>query len=189
MANGGGIVWKAASAVLAIVVVGATVCVYERTNDVQALRQQLAAAASDAKRAHEDNASLKQQLGALQAQAASQQQQLSTDQNRLADAQERQAATNQQLLASLRPDLPIRLSFHRGVLTEGEVATLVNFSGRTLEIALDVDSPTGEHFHHTVVINPGRFIEFGQRQGWAFASGQLVTLSNPGYRPIKRMVS
>jgi hypothetical protein len=64
-----------------------------------------------------------------------------------------------------------------------------NLSNRTLEVILEVQSPAaGVQFRRALVINPGQIGQFGPQEGWAFASGQLVTLSNPAFRPIRQTV-
>jgi hypothetical protein len=54
-----------------------------------------------------------------------------------------------------------------------------------LEFVLDLESPaTGRHIRRAVVLNPYALLEIGQREGWAFAPGQRITLNNPTYRPL-----
>jgi hypothetical protein len=64
-----------------------------------------------------------------------------------------------------------------------------NLSNRTLDVVIEVKSSTGESFRRRVTINPGQTGQLGPREGWPFASGQLVTLSNPAFRHIVRAVT
>jgi uncharacterized RDD family membrane protein YckC len=90
---------------------------------------------------------------------------------------------------SSRPELPLKLSFHDALIGADKRAVLENLSDSTLEVMLDVKSPvTGAHFSRTFVINPRSFGQVGRAQGWPFARGQLVTVSNPQYRPLVRTV-
>jgi uncharacterized RDD family membrane protein YckC len=90
---------------------------------------------------------------------------------------------------SSRPDLPLKLSFHDALIGADKRAVLENLSDSALEVMLDVKSPvTGAHFSRTFVINPRSFGQIGRAQGWPFARGQLVTVSNPEYRPIVQTV-
>lgn len=175
-------VWKAAAAALAVVAVGATVCTYQRTQDSQRLRQQLTAATADAKQAHDRASTLEARLDASQ-------KRVSDEQEQLTSAKEQATAEAVQLQAASRPDLPIKLSFRRALLTQGQVAVMQNLSSRTLEIVLEVQSAaTGAHFRRALVINPGQVGQFGPQEGWPFASGQIVTLSNPSFRSITATV-
>jgi hypothetical protein len=115
--------------------------------------------------------------------------QVSEDRQQLTSTQQQVTAETMQLLAASRPDLPIKLSFRPALLSQGEVAVMQNLSNQTLEITLDVQSSaTGAHLRRALVINPGQTGQFGPQEGWAFASGQLVTLGNPAFRPITRAV-
>jgi|SRR5579871_1123382 len=90
---------------------------------------------------------------------------------------------------SSRPELPLKLSFHDALIGADKRAVLENLSDSALEVMLDVKSPvTGAHFSRTFVINPRSFGQVGRAQGWPFARGQLVTVSNPQYRPLVRTV-
>jgi uncharacterized RDD family membrane protein YckC len=90
---------------------------------------------------------------------------------------------------SSRPELPLRLSFRDALIGPDKRAVLENLSDNALEVVLDVKSPvTGAHFSRTFVINPRSFGQIGRAQGWPFAPGQLVTVSNPEYRPLVQTV-
>jgi hypothetical protein len=139
--------------------------------EIRDLRQQLAAATNDAKTAHARAAS-------LEASTVESEQQLQ-------GAEARLESTEARLAQEVRPDLPIRISFRKSLLGSGLVAVILNVSNREIECALDVDSAaTGAHFHRALVLDPNRPQEIGGNQGWEFAAGQQVRLSNPQYRPI-----
>ena len=89
-----------------------------------------------------------------------------------------------------RPELPVRLSFKDALIGPDKRAVLENLSDIALEVVLDVKSPvTGAHFSRTFVINPRSFGQVGRAQGWPFAPGQLVTVSNPQYRSLVQTVN
>jgi uncharacterized RDD family membrane protein YckC len=88
-----------------------------------------------------------------------------------------------------RPELPLRLSFKDALIGPDKRAVLENLSDSALEVVLDVKSPlTGAHFSRTFVINPRSFGQVGRAQGWPFAPGQLVTVSNPQFRSLVQTV-
>lgn len=127
------------------------------TADAQKLREQLAAATSDAQKAH--------------IQASAEQQQLKSTEARLAQ--------------EVRPDLPIKVGFRPAIFGDGKVAVIENVSSRELEVTLDVLSPaTGLTYHRALVLDTNRVQQIGKAEGWEFATGQQIKLSNPQYRPI-----
>ena len=97
--------------------------------------------------------------------------------------------TQAQLAAASQPDLPLRLSFCSPAIAGGTVGVLENFSDSTLEVTLDIGSPaSGVHFRRGYIIK-GRAVSWVSRlQGFPFAPGQIVTVSNPRYRPITQTV-
>jgi hypothetical protein len=98
-------------------------------------------------------------------------------------------ASRTQLVAEVRPDLPVRVAFRRALLGSGQVALLQNLSNREIQVTLEVSAPaTGQHFSRPLVIEPNRTREFGHIEGWEFAAGQEVTLNNAQYRPLSVLV-
>lgn len=135
-------------------------------------------------------ASVETQARAARAQAGTEQRQAATARRRVSNAQQQLPNPQAELGAESRPELPLRLSFRDAWLGSGKRAVLENLSDSTLEVVLDVQNPrTGAHFRRAYVINPLALGEIRQTQGRPFASGQLVTVSNPRYRPIVQTVS
>jgi hypothetical protein len=126
------------------------------TAEVQGLREKLAAATADAQQAH----------------------------TRAAVLDERVSAEQQLLAKEARPDLPIKMGFRPSLLGNGKVAIIENISNSEIEVTLDVVSPaTGLAFHRALVIEANRSQQIGKNEGWEFAAGQQVKMSNPRYRP------
>jgi hypothetical protein len=127
------------------------------TADAQKLSEQLAAATADAQQAH--------------IQASTEQQQLQSTEARLAQ--------------EVRPDLSLKVGFRPALLGGGKVAVIQNVSNREIEVTLDVMSPaTGLTYHRALVLDANRVQQIGKAEGWEFATGQQIRLSNPQYRPI-----
>jgi hypothetical protein len=157
-----GAVWKVSAAVLGLVAIGASICSYTQYADVQTLTSRLAVAQADAQQAKSANDALQSQLSTLQSQLANQ----------------------------ARPDLPVRLGLRNALLGGGKVAVLQNESNSALEIIVEAQSPvTGAHFKRAYVMNPRAILQIGPQQGWPFAPGQSITVSNPKFRPVTRTVS
>ena len=170
-------VWKVGAVGFALLTAAATLCAYRLNENGTSLRTQLADA--------------QHQIADLKKRLAIAESRVEADSQRLAQAQQLATEDQQKIVAESRPDLPIRLWFRHVPLTQGETAYLQNLTHRSLEVVLDVQSAaTGEHYQHSVVVNPGLLpTPWGPRQGWAFASGQRVTVTNLAYRPLVQSVT
>jgi hypothetical protein len=170
-------VWKVGAVGFALLTAAATLCAYRLNEAGAALRGQLADA--------------QHQIAALKRRLAIAESRIEADSQRLALAQQEATDDQQKIVAESRPDLPIKLWFRHVPLTQGETAYLQNLTTRSLEVVLDVESAaTGQRYQHSLVVNPGLLpTPWGPRQGWAFASGQRVTLTNMAYRPLVQSVS
>ena len=90
--------WKFGTVAFALIAASASSCAYERSNDVTALRNQLAAFTADLNLAHDQVSALTNQLTELQKQVAQDQQQLSSAQQQVTNG-------SMQLMAASRPHL------------------------------------------------------------------------------------
>ena len=81
--------------------------------------------------------------------------------------------------------LPIGVGFRKAILGRGEVAVLRNLSSTGLAVkARIVDAATRQEHNFTIDVGPGRPVEFGYVQGYAFEPGDAVTLSRDGYKTV-----
>lgn len=160
--------WKAAAIIVAVLAISAGACALRQYRSASALAQRLATVSAASE-------SFRTQLGYAERRATELTWQL--------------AMAQKQLHAESRPDLPVVLGFRDTLLGGGKVATIRNLSGSTLEIIVEAQSPvTGAHFRRSFVISPKGQVQIGKLQGWPFAPGQTITLSNPNYRSLTRMV-
>lgn len=82
-------------------------------------------------------------------------------------------------------NLPIGVGFRQAILGHGEIAVLRNLSATGLAVrAHIVDAATHREHDFTIEVDPGRPTEFGYVQGYAFESGDAVTLSHDGYKTV-----
>ena len=103
--------------------------------------------------------------------------------------QQQVAQAESQLQQSAKPDLPVTISFRRALLGNGMVAMFKNFSASPLEVAAVFNSQaTGQEQRRNLVLAPNGMQIIGPAQGWPFAPGQHVTLSNANYRTIEVIV-
>lgn len=107
----------------------------------------------------------------------------------IAEANTRINEANAALQQASKRDLPVSVSFRSALLGSGLVAAFKNNSSRTLEVAAVFNSPgTGQQKQTNLVIPPNGVQEIGYAEGWAFAAGNHVTLTNSEFRPIEYVV-
>lgn len=155
------------------------------TTEAQKLRGQLTAATIDAKEAHAQAAGLEEKVKVTEAKSTELEQQVQVSEEKSVENEQQLQMTAARLVQEARADLPIKISFRKSLLGNGQVAVLHNVSNHEIEFTLDVQSPaTGLRFHQALVIDANRIRQIGKPEGWEFAPGQQVKLNNPQYRPV-----
>jgi hypothetical protein len=91
-------------------------------------------------------------------------------------------ATRNQLA---KPDLPVRVGLRRALLASGLVLTMQNASGSDLPITATFGRPGAAPQTRELVLPANGVKQIGENDGWAFAAGDSVVLSNPNFRPWK----
>lgn len=99
------------------------------------------------------------------------------------------AQANTALQQASRLDLPVSVSFGKRLFNPGLIATFTNNSPSDLEVAaIFTSSATGQEKQTSIVIPASSSREFGSKDGWEFAAGQVVKLSNSKFRTIQYSV-
>ncbi len=81
-------------------------------------------------------------------------------------------------------EVPVAVSYRSGLLANGLVATFKNISGSAIAVTAEIVRPsTGRRQAFELVINGGGIREIGELEGWAFVSGDIVTVSQGGSGP------
>ena len=135
------------------------------------------------------------ELGALKAEAEKTREalqktsaDLAMSQANLQEAQTQIGKLNAEL--SKKPALPVKIAFRKAVLGSGLVAQFSNESSKELLFKLTVTNPTlntTKEFH--VRVSGDRIAsEIGHAEGWAFSSGDVLTLSHNDYEPLQKTV-
>ncbi|HUO95326.1 MAG TPA: hypothetical protein VMT92_03765 [Steroidobacteraceae bacterium] len=104
-------------------------------------------------------------------------------------ALEQELATKKTELASALRTLPVEVSFHVGEPGTGFVAHFENTS--TAPMRLNVEprrARTGEYGRFEVTIPAESSAELAEKQGWAFRSGDTLTVSSGDFRPVSLAV-
>jgi septal ring factor EnvC (AmiA/AmiB activator) len=87
------------------------------------------------------------------------------------------------------PAVPIRVEMRRSAMGGGLVAMLSNTSARQLPLLVATQNPTTRATKRfTRQVAPGRKIELGHQEGWAFASGDRVLLRSAGFEDLQYTV-
>ena len=196
--------WQRAAGILAGTTLAAGIFGGWTYSTVGTLRAELAAANDDARQATAEETRLRAQLSAAQErenaqgqrlaaavqQASSEAQQLDVAEKQVHDEQQPLQGRQAQASGAGRPELPVRLTFHKAWVGSGEVAVLQNLSDDDLEVTLEVRGPAeAGHARKCVRIGARGMARVGAAQGWLFSPGQVVTLNNARYRPLVQTVS
>jgi hypothetical protein len=112
--------------------------------------------------------------------------QLESVQSHLNDAQLQLQETQRQLADATKPVLPITVSFHKSLSGSGLVGVFRNSSVSPLEISAVFSSPaTGGKRAANLVIPANGVKEIGHVEGWPFAAGQHIQLTNHQYKGVE----
>ncbi len=98
------------------------------------------------------------------------------------------AAKKTELASALRT-LPVEISFHVGEPGTGFVAHFENQSTATMRVNVEPRrARTGEYGRLELTIPAESFAELSEKQGWAFRSGDTLTVSSGDFRPVSLAV-
>ncbi|HUO95740.1 MAG TPA: hypothetical protein VMT92_05865 [Steroidobacteraceae bacterium] len=107
---------------------------------------------------------------------------------RIHDLEQEVAAKKTELASALRT-LPIDVSFHVGEPGAGFVAHFENQSTQTLRLTVEPRrARTGEYSRLELTVAPDSAVELAEKQGWAFRSGDTLTVSSGDFRPVSLAV-
>ena len=99
--------------------------------------------------------------------------------------------TTQKLQTELsrKPPLPVGVRYRQAMLGHGLVAAFRNTSTQQLLFVVEVKNPTingSKTFQLNIA--PGMVQEVGYAEGWAFSSGDIISVANAVYEPLKATV-
>ena len=97
--------------------------------------------------------------------------------------QDRQIAQFQHRMNELgKRDLPVRVGSRKALLSGGRVLMVQNLSTADLPVTAVFGRPGAPSQTRELVISANGTEQIGAREGWQFADGDSVRLSNPRYR-------
>ena len=101
------------------------------------------------------------------------------DYNKLVDE------TNKKLASANRPEATVIVNFRKGFVDNGDVAIFTNISGRTTVITAEIERPSsGKTKTIDLAFDRGTTRNIGETEGWAFLSGDTVTIHQEGHKSL-----
>jgi hypothetical protein len=98
-------------------------------------------------------------------------------------------ALGDQMQESMKPDLPLDVSFRRSFWGRGLVAKIRNKSARSLTVILAIRNPTlSKSNRFELKIGPDDAEEFSYSEGWEFASGDELNIYHNDFKGMKIIV-
>ena len=95
------------------------------------------------------------------------------------------AQANQKIQIANLPEVKVKVTFRKAIFSSGNVAHINNISNQSIAITTDVERPSaGQKKSFTLTIDPGQSKEIGERQGWAFVNGDVMTITQPGHKSL-----
>lgn len=89
------------------------------------------------------------------------------------------------ILQSKKPPMPIRLSFRGAFFSNGRVMICKNTAGKLTAFNFKVTNPTtGAAKTFRLIVDPDIPKEFGHQEGWDFAPGDTIEVTNLDYEPL-----
>jgi hypothetical protein len=102
---------------------------------------------------------------------------------------EQELAAKKTELASALRSLPVAVNFHVGEPGTGLVAHFENQSTAPMNLAVEPRRPrTGEYGRIELEIPANGSAEVSEKQGWAFRSGDTLTVTSGDFRPVSLAV-
>ena len=90
-----------------------------------------------------------------------------------------------EIAAANRPEATVIVNFRKGFVDNGDVAIFSNISGRTTVITAEIARPSsGKTKSFELAFDRGTTRNLGESEGWAFLSGDTVTIHQDGHKSL-----
>ena len=135
-------------------------------------------------------ASMKQQYDQLVSDANTKLEAAHTKVKQLADEanarlKEQADDANEKLQQANQREVPVAVKFRKAMISNGHVAVISNTSSQTIAISIEIQrASSGQGRSIDLTIDPGRYKEFGEREGWAFVAGDSIKVNQPGFKSL-----
>ena len=122
-------------------------------------------------------------LGKLKEEANEKLKQLAEDAT--AKVQELANEANSKLQAANQPEVEVLVGFRKAMISSGKVATIKNAAGQSIAITVNIERPSsGGSRTFELTLDSGQVKEIGEREGWAFISGDRMVISQAGHKSM-----
>jgi hypothetical protein len=92
---------------------------------------------------------------------------------------------NEKLQVANQPEPTVLVSFRKAFLGSGGVATIKNTASQAISVSLvAARSATNQQRQFELVVDGGLVKEIGERDGWAFLSGDTLKISQPSHKVV-----
>lgn len=99
--------------------------------------------------------------------------------------QELEASASQQIEMASLPEAQVRISFRKALLSSGNVAKITNIATGSIAVTAEVERPsTGRKKAYELTLDTNQYKEIGELEGWAFVSGDVITIRQAGHKVL-----
>ena len=135
------------------------------------------------------NAQIEQKNSELSELQAKYNQLVSEANQKLQEANQRNAnlaaEANEKLRLAQQPEVDVQISFRKALMSSGNVVGVKNTAGNAIAITAEVSRPSsGAKRTFELTIDPGQTTEIGEREGWAFISGDKIQISQSEHKSL-----
>jgi hypothetical protein len=96
---------------------------------------------------------------------------------------------NEKIQAANQPEPTVSVNFRKALLNSGGVATLKSTAPQTIALTVVATRPaTSQQKQFDLVVDSGQVKEIGEREGWAFLSGDTLKISQPSHKSVSYTV-
>ena len=82
------------------------------------------------------------------------------------------------------PEMPIQVTYREALMGSGLVSSFKNTSNRHLSVLVALENPSmNQSKSIRLDLAPGQVTEIGHMEGWAFSSGDKISVTHNEYRP------
>ena len=93
---------------------------------------------------------------------------------------------NQKIQVANLREVSVRIGFRKALLSSGNVAAFTNTSGQAIAIDAEIERPSSaQRRTFSLTLDPGQTKEIGEREGWAFLSRDIITVSQPDHKALR----
>jgi hypothetical protein len=93
-------------------------------------------------------------------------------------------AANAKLKEAAKREVPVSVRFRAALIGSGYIAVISNNSGRSIAIKIKISRSSVERKTYETVLDGGASKEIGEDEGWAFVSGDAISIEQDGHKSL-----